>query len=113
MLLPILALALGGACTAEKEKSSDILSHAEMVKALMDVYLIEQRVNHLGLASDSATTIVYRLKSEVFKKTKVSDSAFNKSFNYYIDRPTELEAIYAAVVDSLTLKEQLLNVSPP
>ena len=100
------------ACSNNK-KPSGILSHAEMVKALTQVYLSEQATNRLGLKSDSAVAVLRELKSKNLKKTEISDSAFNKSFNYYIDRPIELEEIYTALVDSLTLKEQLLDTPPP
>lgn len=113
MLAATIAIGLLGACSIGREKHSDIMSHAEMVKTLMDIYVAEQQVARLSLTTDSATKVLYQLKSKIFEKTKVSDSVFNKSFNYYVDRPAELEEIYVTLVDSLTLKEQLLNVSPP
>ena len=113
MIWQIIALVFMGACSDKKERPSDILSHNEMVKALTNVYLAEQITNRLTLKYDSSTKILYKLKSEILAKNQISDSAFNKSYNYYVDRPTELEEIYTALVDSLTLKEQLLNISTP
>lgn len=106
-------IVVSSGCTAKKDRPSDILSHTEMVKALTDVYIAEQQINRAGIRPDSAKKVLYKVKSGVFKKKGVSDSAFNKSFNYYVERPVELEEIYIALVDSLTLKEQLLNATPP
>jgi len=113
ILISACAIAILSACTAKKERPSDIFSHNEMVKALSDVYIAEQMTNRLGVRPDSAKKVLYKLKAGIFKKKGVSDSAFSKSFDYYIERPTELEEIYMALVDSLTLKEQLLNATPP
>jgi hypothetical protein len=46
----------------------------------------------------------------MFAKLGVSDSVFKRSFDYYMDRPREMEQIYAALVDSLSLKEQRLDI---
>ena len=41
----------------------------------------------------------------------MSDSVFKKSFDYYMDRPKEMELIYTALVDSLSLMEQRFDSS--
>src|SRR6476620_2761119 len=93
LLFSLSTLLFLSACSDNK-KPSGILSHEEMVKALTQVYISEQATNRLGLKSDSAVAVLRELKSKNLKKTEISDSVFNKSFNYYIDRPTELEEIY-------------------
>ena len=83
-----------------------ILTQPEMVKALMDIYLAEEKVNRLGLQRESATELFDSLKVRTFKKLELSDSTFKRSLNYYVGRPKEMELIYSALVDSLQLREQ-------
>ena len=82
-----------------------------MVKALTEIYLAEQKINRLGLPRDSAEGEFERFKKRVFEKIEVQDSVFKRSFNYYMDRPRDMEFIFTALVDSLSLMEQRLESS--
>lgn len=106
----VLSVLLGSACD-QAERDPAILSHEEMVKILTEIYLTEQKVNRLGLPRDSAESEFERFKKMVFKKKDISDSLFRKSFDYYMDRPKEMELIYTALVDSLGLMEQRFDSS--
>ena len=103
--LILVALAIMGAC-AQKPKDKDILSRQEMVKIMEELYIAEEKVNHLALSRDSAKKVFTRLESKVFQNAAVNDTLFKKSFDYYMERPDELELIYTALVDSLQLREQ-------
>ncbi len=80
-----------------------------MVAALTEIYLSEQKVNRLGIPRDSAEREFERFKQVIFKNIGISDSIFKRSFDYYMDRPAEMEEIYTALVDSLSLREQRLD----
>ena len=86
--------------------SQQVLSHREMVKVMTEIYLTEQKVNRLGVPRDSAERDFERFKKVLFKRLGTSDSVFKRSFDYYMDRPKEMEQIYTALVDSLSLMEQ-------
>ena len=94
-----------------KEKKAGILSRDEMVKVMTDIYVAEHKVTRLALKPDSSKIVFNKMKDRVFNQAGVPDSVFRKSFDYYVDRPLELEEIYTALVDSLNLKEQQTNVS--
>lgn len=89
-----------------KTVGEPILSHREMVTALTEIYLAEQKVNRLGVPRDSAEREFERFKKVIFKRIGTSDSVFKRSFDYYMDRPREMEQIYTTLVDSLSLMEQ-------
>jgi len=89
-----------------KTVGEPILSHREMVKALTEIYLAEQKVNRLGVPRDSAEREFERFKKVIFKRIGTSDSVFKRSFDFYMDRPREMEQIYTTLVDSLSLMEQ-------
>jgi len=83
-----------------------ILSHAEMVKTLTEIYVVEEKVNRLGLIRDSSEKVFDSLRTRIFRNMPYPDSVFKKSLDYYTDRPKEMEVIYTALVDSLQLREQ-------
>lgn len=98
----------------EKEKRPDgILSPPEMVSTMAGLYLGEQKVSNLKLNADSSKVVFEKMRGKIFEQAGVKDSLFKKSFDYYIERPLELEQIYTALVDSLNLREQRLNISHP
>lgn len=103
--LILAALAMMAAC-AEKSDYKDILSKQEMVKIMEELYIAEEKVNHLALSRDSASQVFSVLKARVFQNAALSDTLFKKSFDYYMERPKELEMIYSALVDTLQLREQ-------
>jgi hypothetical protein len=110
-LIGLIAFLLIAGCTIER-KPDAILSEAEMARVLTEIYINEEKVVKLNLRRDSAEKIFEMAEPILFKKIGVSDSVFRMSFEYYVERPKQLELIYTAVVDSLNLWEQKLNVAP-
>jgi len=104
-------LILCASCSDSDRDNKDILTKKQMVKALTEIYLAEQKINRLGLPRDSAEGEFERFKKRVFEKIEVQDSVFKRSFNYYMDRPRDMEFIFTALVDSLSLMEQRLESS--
>lgn len=106
-----LVLPMGLTSCHKEDKKAGILSHNEMVKVMTAVYVAEHKVTRLALKPDSSKIVFNKMKDRVFNQVGVPDSVFRKSFDYYVDRPLELEEIYTALVDSLNLKEQQTNAS--
>ena len=94
-----------------KKGNADILTPEQMVERLSDLYILEQKTMRLALPNDSSVGAFKRMKAEVFKRSDLTDSVFKKSFQYYVDRPAELEQIYTAVIDTLSLREQRMEVT--
>jgi hypothetical protein len=94
-----------------KKSAQPVLSHHEMVKTMTEIYLSEQKVNRLGVPRDSAEREFERFKKIIFARIGISDSVFKRSFDYYMDRPREMEQIYSTLVDSLSLMEQRYDLS--
>lgn len=85
-----------------------------MVRVLTDIYLTEEKIARLSLSSDSAAQVFELLEGRIFEKLDVPDSVFRESLDYYTDHPAEMEKVYAALVDSLQLREQRTpHVSAP
>jgi hypothetical protein len=98
-------------CHEKEKKADDILTPEQMVKVLSEIYLTEEKVSRLSLRHDSAEKLFDVMQSKVFVRTGVPDSIFRRSFNFYSEHPAEIEKIYAALVDSLQLREQRVPIN--
>ena len=83
----------------------------QMVDFLIDVHLAEAGVQDLRLKKDSAAVVFAAQEKLLFKKHGITDSLYITSYNFYIEHPADLEEIYAAVIDSLSLRQVLLRES--
>jgi len=92
------------------QENPAVVSKEEMVRILIELYVTEQKVDKLKLKTDSSQKIFSQLENKIFQKVGVKSDSFKASLNYYVDRPKELEWIYTALVDSLSLREQRLSV---
>jgi len=99
-------------CWPEKTPEG-ILTEQQMVKVLTEIYIAEEKANHIGISHDSVVKIFPHFESKVFEKENLSDSVFAKSMEYYKANPKKLESIYAALVDSLSLQAQRMPGPTP
>jgi hypothetical protein len=104
----IFLLLVGLACivSCATKSPEGIMSRPEMVQVMEDIYIAEEKINQLALSRDSAKIVFEVMQGKVFENAATSDSAFRKSFDYYMERPKEMELIYTALVDTLQLREQ-------
>lgn len=102
LLLFILILA---GCSGN-DKPRGLLSQGEMVRAMTELYLAEQRVATIGISRDSTARMFKELSPRILGKVGTTDSIFKVSFDYYMAHPVKMEEIYTALVDSLNLREQ-------
>jgi hypothetical protein len=86
-----------------------IMNEQDMINYLIDLHIAEAAVQNLRLKTDSAKIVFAAKEKHLLKEHNVTDSIFINSYNYYLDHPLKLEDIYAAVVDSISLKQSLLK----
>lgn len=98
---------------SERKPAKGILSRVEMVQVLADFYISEEKVNRLLLSRDSSEVVFQIMKDKVYSDNSVSDSVFRASFDYYMNRPKQMELIFTALVDTLQLREQRAPFIPP
>lgn len=106
----LLIAALFVAGCAKKQAPEGILSKAEMVKVLCEIYITEDKVQRLGVRVDSSAQVFSVMKDKISHRTGIPDSVFHRSLQYYVERPKDMEVIYTALVDSLNLREQRSSV---
>lgn len=83
-----------------------ILSKADMVRVMLEIYVAEDKVQRLSLTTDSSQKVFSFMKARIESRTGIPDSVFRQSLEYYRHRPKDMESIYTALVDSLSLREQ-------
>ena len=101
-----LLLTLSLSCNEKKDEAKGILTKTELATFLIDVYLAEARIDNIPIAKDSAIKLFLPYEEKLMKKYNLSDSSLKKTYQFYIDHPKEMEAIYDAVIDTLSLREQ-------
>ncbi|MBS1508759.1 MAG: DUF4296 domain-containing protein [Bacteroidetes bacterium] len=92
-------------CTANK-KPNDVLSQAQLSALLVDVYVSEARVDVIPGLKDSTIRYFLPREQKLLKEKGISDSVLRKTYAYYLEHPKELEQVYDAVIDTLTVHEQ-------
>lgn len=99
------ALLIVSGCTMD-EKPDGLLSQTEMVRAMTELYLAEQRVSTVGVSRDSTAQMFRYISPKIFSKLGTTDTIFRVSFEYYMEKPVLMEEIFTALIDSLNLREQ-------
>jgi len=78
-----------------------------MASFLVDLYILEAKVQNLKISKDSSKVIFNIYEKKLYEKHKFNDSLYRVSFEYYMQDPKGLTDIYSIVVDSLSLRERL------
>ncbi len=80
-----------------------------MVQLMIDFYVLEAKVKEVRVGRDSANALYHQLEPLIYKKHQVDSTLYKQSMDYYLGEPETMEALYAAIVDSLSLQERLVN----
>lgn len=86
------------------------MTEEEMVVFLIDLHIIQSKVQNLRLANDSAELLFMILEKDLLEQYEIRDTLFYESYSWYLDRPEQMHGIYTSVVDTLTLRQSLLRV---
>ena len=107
--LLFLFLVLGLACCRPKKERppAGLLNKEQMTKTLIRIHLLEADLENRHLPQDSATILFNREKKKLLEQAGVTEDRFKMSYDFYLRNPQYLDVIYAAVVDSLSLREAL------
>ena len=79
-----------------------------MVDLMIEIHLLESKINYVSVKPVDSTQALYNhLESKLFDQLEITKEQYERSFNYYVDHPDELEKIYEVVVDSLQAMEKI------
>jgi hypothetical protein len=88
---------------------SDLLAPDRFRNVLIQLHILEGKMIVLNPTTDVAYKIFGHEAQQVFKLNATDSATFYRTYHYYAEHPKLLDAIYAEVVDSLSLKEGLLE----
>lgn len=75
-----------------------------MTSLLIDLHLAEAKMSYTNVRSADSLEMLYRnYEYAIFEKHGVTDSAYFRSYEYYLDHMEQMEEIYTAVVDSFSV----------
>lgn len=88
------------------KKPSDVLSQTQLSALLVDIYIAEARADNIPGSKDSTIRYFIPFEQKLLKNKGLSDTVLRKTYAYYLGHPKELEQVYDAVIDTLSLREQ-------
>ncbi len=94
------------ACDKSNEPK-EIMSNEQMVNYLIQLHIAEAEVQNLRLRKDSSETVFKVYEKHLLEKNSLTDTLFINSYNYYLNNPADLELIYEAVVDSISVRKSI------
>lgn len=93
---------MGFSCSSTISQD-EVIPVSTMVELLIDIHILEARVDKLRLPNDSSFAIYNTLEKEIFEEKKVDKNTYDQSYQFYLSQPKALDHIYAIVVDSLNV----------
>lgn len=99
------------ACDRKEITPHGVLPKEKMVSIFIDMHIAESQISSLNLKRDSSKLLFEHYEQKVLEKHNVSDSLYKESYNYYLYNVNDMEKIYDAVIDSLSLRERITKVN--
>jgi len=100
---------LGFSCIKKPTPPEGIMTEQEMVDFLIDLHIIEARISMSRIPNDSIPLFFDEVEDSLYQKHHITDSIYKKSYQYYLENVDLMEEIYSAVVDSMSLRERILD----
>lgn len=97
------------ACSRTEERPQDLLPREKFTEVLLESQLIEARVSQETVVDEGAAKLAQHYYQDMFAAKGVSEEAFKKTFNWYVDHPAELKDIYNDVLTDLQKRVDLAD----
>ncbi len=98
------------ACERKEVTPKGVIPKEKMVSIFIDMHIAESQISSLNLKRDSAKLLFEHYEQKVLESHEVNDSLYIESYNYYLYNVNDMEKIYDAVIDSLSLRERITKV---
>ncbi len=85
----------------------NIIKKEIMVKILIDLHLAEKAIGELNYDNDTLKSLYSIKEKEIFDRYSISEEFYRKSYSHYFFDPKELDEVYATLIDSLLLYQQI------
>jgi Domain of unknown function (DUF4296) len=101
------------ACSPSSEKDKipdDIIPQEKMVTILSDMHIAETMARNTIHLGDTNVQKVINYYAIIYKKNNISELAFKKSYDYYIQHPLLLDSVYSEIINQLSEKQMHMKV---
>lgn len=86
------------ACSNKDEIPKDLISKEKMVDILVDIHLMESRIEASRyLSRDSMQVAFLKKQADILKKYKVDSTKYYTTYDYYFEKMTHMRDIYEEV----------------
>ncbi len=106
LMIALVIVVLNGCSTPKKELPKGVLTQPQLTAFLIEIYVAEGHLDPITMPKDSAIRLLIPQEEKLKAKFAISDSTLKATYQYYLENPKELELVYDALIDSLSLKEQ-------
>jgi hypothetical protein len=90
------------------ERPEELLSKPKMVSYLVDLHLAEAKLTYSDIRKRDSLEIAFRnYEQYLYEKHDIEEQAYKRSYEYYLSNMDEMNEIYSAVVDSLSVLNSL------
>ncbi|MTI38632.1 DUF4296 domain-containing protein [Fulvivirga lutimaris] len=96
-------------CGKSDDVPEDVIPKEQLVPLMLDIYLAEVKLSNLQIVRDTAVSIFETYEGYLFEKHNIEKEQYMNSMTYYYDHTEELELIYEALLDTLTVRETKLK----
>lgn len=110
----LISLVLLGSCQQAEELTppQPLMPREQLVSVLADLHVLEARVEAARISPDSSRALFLQQQKSIMWRREVSDSLFQQSYRYYAAHGKDLDEIYAAVIDTLALRQVRVQATP-
>ncbi len=107
----LIAILIIVSCTQKNDVPKGVIPPEKMANILSEIYTAEHKASNIGLKFDSSKIVMRHYELKIFDENNTNDSIYKQSFAYYLENPSKLESVYDIVIDSLSLREQVLEAN--
>jgi len=94
-------------CGEKRDMPEHIIPEKRMADILVDIHLLESKIDHLGIPRDSSDVIYKALEYDLLtNKYELDTVVYQQSFIYYTKNIEQYSAIYDLVLRSMEKKQK-------
>ncbi|MCR9251871.1 MAG: DUF4296 domain-containing protein [bacterium] len=105
----IILVIVGLGCTKEATIPDDILPQEKMIEILIDIHLLEEKIDYLKLEKDTSLMLFKAYEFELLKEHEVDTAEYQKSYRWYASEVRTMSRMYETIVDSLNVRHKRVS----
>lgn len=94
---------------SQNEKQKPVLDKKIMQLVLIDIHTAESAAEIKQLKADSASVFLLQSYNNILHRHHITPEQLFNSFDYYLDNPKKMDAMYQEMIIDLSKKEEVLK----